>query len=139
MKSINKLKKINKDKAEVKVEFAAKNITPYGGLGLFRKFSRKIGVEKVLDQINPPQTEEISKGRYSVGKKILSLVYGLGCGLERPSDTEVLQKDKVVSAGGGLSAMRNIRTRPLSAVFSNLSLLAELMISEIRVSRCCLR
>ncbi len=139
MKSINKLKKINKDKAEVKVEFAAKNITAYGGLGLFRKFNRKIGVEKVLDQINPPQTEEISKGRYSVGKKILSLVYGLGCGLEHPSDTEVLQKDRVMSAGGGLSAMKNIRTRPLSAVFSNLSLLAELMISEIRVSRCCLR
>ena len=32
MKSINKQGKINKGKNEVKVEFTAKNITPYGGM-----------------------------------------------------------------------------------------------------------
>ena len=96
MESINKIRKVSKEKGEVKVGFSGKNITPYGGLGLFRNFIRKIGIEKVLDKVNPPQTEEISQGGYSVGKKIMSLVYGLVCGLERPADTEVLQKDKVV-------------------------------------------
>jgi len=95
MESINKHAKRNKDKPEVKVEFSAQNITPYGGIGLFRKFVRKLGVEKVLDKVNPPQVKEKISG-YSIGQKIASLVYGLVCGLERPSDTEVLKRDKVL-------------------------------------------
>jgi hypothetical protein len=94
MRSINKREQRHKGK-EVKVEFSAKNITPYGGLGLFGKFIRKVRVEEVLDKVNRPQADEIDKGRYSAGKKIVSLVYGLVCGLERPSDTEVLKRDKV--------------------------------------------
>lgn len=91
MRSINKREQINKGK-EVKVEFSAKNITPYGGLGLFGKFIRKLRVEKVLDKVN---NTEIDRGRSSTGKKVISLVYGLVCGLERPSDTEVLKSDNV--------------------------------------------
>jgi hypothetical protein len=50
MTSINKQTKVNKTKTEVKVEFSGKNLTAYGGLGLFSKFSRKLGVEKTLDK-----------------------------------------------------------------------------------------
>jgi dihydroorotate dehydrogenase electron transfer subunit len=57
MKSINKPEKINKDKNEVKVEFSAKNITPYGGIGLFCKFIWKLGVEKVLDKVKPEKSQ----------------------------------------------------------------------------------
>lgn len=90
MDSINKREKRNK--GEVRVEFSGKNITPYGGLGLFHKFSRKLGVEKALDRDN---NIGIDEGEYGIGRKIMSLVYGLVCGLEHPSDTKVLQKDKV--------------------------------------------
>ncbi len=93
MRSINKTKKINQDKTEAKVEFSAKNITPYGGMGLFRKFVQKLGIEKVMDKV---LNADAGEGRYSAGQKIMSLVYGLVCGLERPADTEVLQRDKVL-------------------------------------------
>ena len=86
MKSIDKTRKLNK--SEIKVEFSAKNITPFGGIGLFSKFIRKLGVKEALDKISGIEAN-------NVGKKIVSIVYGLVCGLERPSDTEVLQKDQV--------------------------------------------
>ncbi|MBI4333279.1 MAG: transposase [Chloroflexi bacterium] len=92
MKSINKPLGINKDKGEVKVEFSGKNMTPYGGFGLFRKFVRKLGIEKVLDKVS---SNNIPEGKYTVGRKVMSLVHGLVCGLERPSDTELLKRDKV--------------------------------------------
>lgn len=92
MKSINKQAGINKDKGEVKVEFSGRNMTPYGGFGLFRKFVGKLGIEKVLNKVLDTNTEE---NKYPVGRKIMSLVHGLVCGLERPSDTELLQRDKV--------------------------------------------
>ncbi len=91
MRSINK-KPTNKSKGEVKVEFSGRNMTPYGGFGLFGKFVRKLGVEKVLDKVS---TENTPEGKYSIGRKIMSLVHSLACGLERPSDTEVLRGDKV--------------------------------------------
>jgi hypothetical protein len=91
MTSINKQAKINKTKAEVKVEFSAKNLTAYGGLGLFSKFSRKLGIEKVLDKI---RINESCEGGYRAGRKMMSLIYGLVCGLERPADTAILKRDK---------------------------------------------
>ena len=90
MGSKNKKQGINRDKGEAKVEFSGKNMTPYGGLGLFGKFVRKLGVEKVLDKVsNAPE------GKYPMSRKIMSLIHGLVCGLERPSNTEVLRQDKV--------------------------------------------
>ena len=91
MISINKHTKVNKSKAEVKVEFAGKNLTAYGGLGLFSKFSRKLGVEKALDKIRINESCEVG---YRGGRKMMSLIYGLVCGLERPADTIVLKQDK---------------------------------------------
>ena len=67
MESINKRQKIHKNQSEIKVDFSAKNITPFGGLGLFRKLVRKLGVEKALERINPSQANETGKGGYTVG------------------------------------------------------------------------
>ena len=91
MGSRSKKQGIDKGKGEVKVEFSGRNMTPYGGFGLFGKFVRKLGVEKVLDKVSSNATE----GKYTVSRKIMSLIHGLVCGLERPSDTEVLRQDKV--------------------------------------------
>jgi len=91
MTSINKQAKVNKTKAEVKVDFSGKNLTPYGGLGLFSKFSRKLGVEKALDKI---RINGSCEGGYQASRKMMSLIYGLVCGLERPADTVVLKQDK---------------------------------------------
>ncbi len=91
MNSINKPVKVNKTKAEVKVEFSGKNLTPYGGLGLFSQFSRKLGVEKALEKIGINSSYE---GNYRAGRKMMSLIYGLVCGLERPADMNVLKRDK---------------------------------------------
>ena len=98
METTNKRQKINKYHSEIEVDFSAKNITPFGGLGLFRKLVRKLGVEKALESINPSHAGETSKGRYTIGEKIMSLVYGLVLDLERPADTEVLKRDKVFQA-----------------------------------------
>src|ERR1039458_9187414 len=92
MTSINKQAKVNKTKSEVKVEFSGKNLTPYGGLGLFSKFSRQLGVEKALDKI---RINESCEGGYQGGRKMMSLIYGLVCGLERPADMTILKRDKV--------------------------------------------
>ncbi|MFC1861433.1 transposase [Chloroflexota bacterium] len=86
MKSINKTEKLGTGKIEV--EFSAKNVTPFGGIGLFCTFIEKLGVKEALDKVSDSSARNI-------GKKIVSIVYGFVCGLERPSDTEVLQKDKV--------------------------------------------
>ena len=92
MRSICKTGKTNKD--EVKVEFSAKNITPFGGMGLFSKFIRKLRAKEALDKVSGINT-------VNIGKKIVSIVYGFICGLDRPSDTEILQKDKVFHAVTG--------------------------------------
>lgn len=86
MRSINKTGTTNKN--EVKVVFTAENITPFGGIGLFSRFIRKLGTKEALDKISGIDANNI-------GKKIVSITYGFVYGLERPSDTEVLQKDKV--------------------------------------------
>jgi hypothetical protein len=95
MRSINKTEKINKDADRITVEFSGKNITSYGGLGLLYKFNKKLGVEGILDKVKPYPVTEGDRAPKGVGKKIMSLVYGMACGLERPSDTEVLKRDKV--------------------------------------------
>jgi hypothetical protein len=102
MNSIAKRETIHKS-TPIKVAFSGKNYTPFGGLSLFNKFLCKLGVEKFLDVVHPSgdKSEElkalplVKEGGYSVGRKILSVVNGLVLGLERPSDTKILQKDKV--------------------------------------------
>ncbi|MFH0768683.1 MAG: IS1380 family transposase, partial [Chloroflexota bacterium] len=92
MASVDRIGQIHK--GEVKVEFTGKNITPFGGIGLFSKFVRKLCIEGSLDNIP-------GIGACNIGKKIVSIIHGFACGLERPSDTEVLQKDEVFHAVTG--------------------------------------
>jgi hypothetical protein len=86
VRSIKETAKTSKDR--MKVEFTGKNITPFGGIGLFSKFIRKLETKEALDNISGIKT-------VNIGKKIVSIVYGFICGLDRPSDTELLQKDEV--------------------------------------------
>jgi Transposase DDE domain group 1 len=104
MRRINKRQKINKNQGEIEVEFSAKNITSFGGLGLLRKLVGKLDLERVLDRINPSPADEIGPGGYTVGEKIMSLVYGLILDLERPADTAVLKRDKVFQSVIGYEA-----------------------------------
>jgi len=59
MKRTNRSQKINKHQSEIKVDFSAKNISPFGGLGLFRKLVQKLAIEKALKSINPRQQKLI--------------------------------------------------------------------------------
>jgi Transposase DDE domain group 1 len=86
MRSVNRTARTNK--GGIKVEFTARDVTPFGGVGLFSKFMRKLGVRETLDKI--PGIDTVN-----IGKKIMTMVYGFACGLDRPSDTEMLQRDKV--------------------------------------------
>jgi len=68
MGSINKREKRNKERGEVKAEFSGKNLTPYGGLGLFHQFNRKLGVEKALNRDNNTGINE-GKSSQAVGDR----------------------------------------------------------------------
>lgn len=82
----------SQEKNEVKIEFSGKNLTYFGGMKLFGRFVKKLGVEKALDR---EVVLERRESRYSVGRIFLSLIYGMVLDLHRLSDTIVLRVDKV--------------------------------------------
>ena len=85
-------KERNVNSGKVETQFAGKNLTSVGGIKLFHKFARKLGVEEALEQsINLPRR----KGKYKVGRMLVSLLYALVLDLERLSDTANLQSDRV--------------------------------------------
>ena len=102
MKRVDKRRETRKDRepGEVRVEFSGKNMTPFGGFGLFRKFIGKLGIEKAL---NTALGTKFEGDKYPVGRKIMSLVNALICGFDRPSDTEVLKQDKTFQKVMGYS------------------------------------
>jgi len=78
--------------AEVETQFSAKNLTTVGGVGLFHKFVKKLGVEEALEQrIELPRRE----GKYKKGRVLISLIYALVLDLNRLSDTVLLRLDDV--------------------------------------------
>ena len=78
--------------SEVEVQFAGKNLTVVGGMGLFHKFVKGLGVEEALEEsIELPRRE----GRYTEGRILLSLIYACVLDLNRLSDTMLLHQDKV--------------------------------------------
>ncbi|MEA3356295.1 MAG: IS1380 family transposase [Candidatus Bipolaricaulota bacterium] len=79
-------------KDEVAVQFIGKNLTTVGGIGLFHKFAKRLGVEKVLEQ-KVKLSRRISK--YASARILLSLVYAFVLDLPRLSDTLLLRQDKV--------------------------------------------
>jgi len=86
---------------DVETRFAGKNLTSIGGIWLFHKFARRLGVEEVLEQsVNLPRKE----GKYKVGRMLVSLSYALVLDLERLSDTARLQTDRVFQRLVGFDA-----------------------------------
>jgi len=82
------------DKSEVDAQFAGKNLTTVGGIGLFHRFARKLGVEEALEcGIQLPR--EGARCKYGTGRVLSSLVYALVLDLDRLSDTLLLRLDKV--------------------------------------------
>jgi len=81
----------------VAVQFTGKNLTTVGGIGLFHKFAKRLGVEKVLEQ-KVKLSLRISK--YASARILLSLVYAFALDLPRLSDTLLLRQDKVSHSGG---------------------------------------
>jgi len=79
-------------KSEVAVQFTGKNLTSVGGIGLFHKFARQLGVEKALaSRVELPRRV----GKYTSARLLLSLVYAFVLDLTRLSDTLLLRQDKV--------------------------------------------
>jgi len=79
-------------KGEVAVQFTGKNLTSVGGIGLFHKFAKRLGVEKALEQ-KVKLSRRVSK--YAPARILLSLVYAFVLDLPRLSDTLLLCQDKV--------------------------------------------
>ena len=77
---------------EIEVQFTGKNMTPWGGVGLLRKFVHKLAVEKALARHLPSPDRDC---KYHPARLLLTLVYSLALGLHRISDTQLLREDVV--------------------------------------------
>ncbi|MCL0077207.1 hypothetical protein M1O12_04225 [Dehalococcoidia bacterium] len=89
---------VNEDKVET--QFSGKNLTTVGGIGLFHKFARKLRVEEKLElSIRLPERE----GKYTEGRRYLSLIYALVLDLSCLSDTVLLRVDKALQKMVGLA------------------------------------
>ena len=81
-------------KREIEAQFAGKNLTTVGGIGLFHRFARKLGVEEALEhKIELPREE--ARCKYRTGRVLSSLIYALVLDLNRLSDTLLLRLDNV--------------------------------------------
>ncbi|MBT9143078.1 MAG: hypothetical protein DDT29_01477 [Dehalococcoidia bacterium] len=76
---------------EVETQFTGKNLTSVGGIKLFHKFARKLGVEKALERSIKLPRKEV---KYKTGRVLISLLYALVLDLNRLSDTARLQVDR---------------------------------------------
>lgn len=66
--------------AKFEVRFTGKDLTTVGGMGLFHRFAKKLGVEKALEEsIELPARE----GKYTEGRILLSLAYAFVLDLNR--------------------------------------------------------
>ena len=80
-------------KRGIEAQFAGKNLTTVGGMGLFHRFVKKLGVEEALEQgIGLPPRSRV---RYGTGRVLISLIYALVLDLSRLSDALLLRVDKV--------------------------------------------
>jgi hypothetical protein len=76
----------------IETRFNGKNLTSIGGVGLFHKFVRKLGVEEALEEsIELPRRDS----KYGVGRMLVALLYAQVLELNRLLDTARLQADGV--------------------------------------------
>lgn len=81
-------------KREIEAQFAGKNLTTVGGIGLFHRFAKKLGVEEALEH-RVELSREGARCKYRTGRVLSSLIYALVLDLNRLSDTLLLRLDNV--------------------------------------------
>ncbi len=81
------------NKSEVEAQFVGKNLTLVGGIGLFYRFVKKLGVEAALEE--SIELSPQAKVKYKTGRVLISLIYALVLDLDRLSDALLLRLDKV--------------------------------------------
>jgi hypothetical protein len=90
------MKIITKNKVKVKKNiqesFTGKNLTGYGGIGLFKYFIDRL---KIREEFNSNIMINRKVRRYTIGDFLISLIYMFVIGYSRQSDIQELNKDHV--------------------------------------------
>ncbi len=99
--NISQKERINNQKAEVvKEEFSGKNLTRFGGTGLIRRFFNRRHLKEDIEK--GIKIEGRRECKYSGGSMIVSMLYGIFLGYQRPSQMEVFTTDDVFQKIAGL-------------------------------------
>jgi hypothetical protein len=99
--NISQKERINNQKVEdVKEEFSGKNLTRFGGTGLIRRFFNRHSIKDEIEK--GIRIEGRRECKYSVGSMIVSILYGIFMGYQRPSQMEVFTVDSVFQKIAGL-------------------------------------
>lgn len=83
----------------IEEEFTGRNLTPFGGAGVIRRFFEKHGLKERLSELEVPGRRE---SEYSPGQIFLSIIFGVVLGKNRPSHMEVFRSDQVFQRLAGL-------------------------------------
>ncbi|MBI3260460.1 MAG: IS1380 family transposase [Ignavibacteriae bacterium] len=99
--NISQKERINNQKAEdVREEFSGKNLTRFGGTGLIRRFFNRHSIKDEIEK--RIKIEGRRECKYSAGSMIVSILYGIFLGYQRPSQMEVFTTDGVFQKIAGL-------------------------------------
>ncbi len=85
---------------QVKERFTGRNLTCFGGSGLIRRFFERHKIQQMLD--NNVKVEGRRKSKYSIGRLLVSCLYGMFLGYSRPYQMKVLCADRVFQRITGL-------------------------------------
>lgn len=88
---------------DIKFEFTDKEITPWGGIYLLRKFIDKMQLDKILELL--PIPKQLSNRGYNPIQLIKSFLISVWCGASRFEHTEVIRQDEVIREIFGWSRM----------------------------------
>ncbi len=84
---------------DIRVEFAGRNLTKFGGIQLLRRFLGHLKVKEELENAVPVKKRD---GKFSAGGMLVCLLYAVILDLKRQSDTLMLRLDKVFQKIAGL-------------------------------------
>ena len=91
--------KMSPPRDDIRVEFAGKNLTKFGGIQLVKKFLRGL---KVKEELESAVGIEKRDGKFSAGGMLVCLLYAVILDMKRQSDTLMLRLDKVFQKIAGL-------------------------------------
>ncbi|GAB6888936.1 hypothetical protein JCM13304A_24360 [Desulfothermus okinawensis JCM 13304] len=92
---------------DLKLGKCNENITPFGGLILFRSFLKRLGVSEIIDRNFPRGGSNRS---ISASLKIIPIILSMICGGRGISDVEKIGSDKVICEMLGLDRVPDIST-----------------------------